>query len=65
MKKYAQLKEVEDITGLDLKDALMELYEGSGGCAKGMMPISKIRLPDGAIAQVFVTITTDKNEFIQ
>lgn len=64
MKEFAQFKDIEDITGLELKDALMKLHEGMGGGAKGLMPICKIKLPDGTEAQVFVMITTDEDEFI-
>lgn len=64
MNEYAQFKDIEDITGLDLKDALMELHEGMAGAAKGLKPICKISLHDGAEAQVFVMITTEEDEFI-
>lgn len=64
MNEYAQFKDIEDITGLELKDALMELHEGMGGAVQGSQPICKITLPDGTEAQIFVIITTDEDEFI-
>lgn len=64
MKRYAQLKDIEEVTGLELKDALMELYEGMDAAAAGFKPISKVTLEDGREAQIFVKITTIAEEIM-
>lgn len=64
MKDYAKIKDIEDITGLELKDALMELYYGMPGAAAGFRPVCKTTLQDGTEAQVFIKITTDDEEMM-
>lgn len=63
MAKYNEFKTIEEITGEDLKSALVELYENMGGAVSAMHPITFIELPDGTFAQVFVSITTQEDDF--
>ncbi len=61
---YNEFRKIEEITGEELKVAVMGLYENMGGAAAGQRPISMVTLPDGTFAQVSVVITTEEEKFI-
>jgi len=61
---FNEFRPIEEITGEELKTAVMGLYENMGMAAEGKQPISMVKLPDGTFAQVFVVITTNDEDFI-
>lgn len=61
---FNDFRSIEEITGEELKTAVLGLYENMDMAAEGKQPIAMVTLPDGTFAQVFIVITTNDEDFI-